>query len=69
MSRVPAYKQFGKIAAEVIIQAAVKRITVCDNPNGCAVEPILRKAAVTLLASGGQRSGKPIMKCGKKRKR
>ena len=43
-------KQFGKIAAEVTTQAAVKRFTIRDSPNGSEVESLLSQAAGTLPA-------------------
>jgi hypothetical protein len=47
-----ANKQFCAIAAEVIIHTFVFPLTVSDNPKGSAVDPLLRKAAGTLSASG-----------------
>jgi hypothetical protein len=48
--------RFCEMAGGVIVRATVLGIAGSGSPNGSAVEPPLRKAAVTLYASGGQRS-------------
>ena len=48
---LPTTSSLDEIEAEVIIYRIVKRLTVYDNPNGSAVEPLLRQAAGTLCAS------------------
>jgi len=41
-------KQFGAMAAEVIIHTAVIRETVSDSPSGIQLNPPLRQAATSL---------------------
>ena len=53
LSTLPApNKQFGKIAAEAIIHAVVKRFTVRDNPNGVQSSRYFAKPPPRCMQSG-----------------